>query len=66
VGRGSQIKAAIVHAADKEAARVLRETVEKSFDCVEMLTTDLSSALATHTGPGTVGVCYFPAQVLNP
>jgi len=65
VGRGSKIKAAVVHAADEEAARVMRETVEKSFDCVEMLTTNLSSALATHTGPGTVGVCYFPAQVLN-
>jgi DegV family protein with EDD domain len=65
VGRGGKIKAAIVHAADEEAAKVLREMVEKSFDCVEMLTTNLSSALATHTGPGTVGVCYFPAQVLN-
>jgi DegV family protein with EDD domain len=65
VDRGSKIKAAIVHAADEEAARVLREMVEKSFDCVEMLTTNLSSALATHTGPGTVGVCYFPAQVLD-
>lgn len=65
VGRGSEIKAAIVHAADEEAARILREMVEKAFDCVEMLTTDLSSALATHTGPGTVGVCYFPLSALQ-
>lgn len=65
VGRGSEIKAAIVHAADEEAARILREMVEEAFDCVEMLTTNLSSALATHTGPGTVGVCYFPLSALQ-
>lgn len=65
VGAGGRIKAAIVHAGDPEAARVLRELVEKSFQCVELLTTDLASALATHTGPGTVGVCYFPAEVLQ-
>jgi DegV family protein with EDD domain len=65
VGPGGQIKAALVHAADPEAARVLREMIEKNFTCVETLTTDLSSALATHTGPGTVGVCYFPASVLQ-
>jgi len=65
VGPGGRIKAAVVHAADPEAARALREMVEKNFDCVEMLTTDLASALATHTGPGTVGVCYFPAHVLQ-
>ncbi|MGQ9494231.1 MAG: DegV family protein [Anaerolineae bacterium] len=65
VGPGGKIKAAIVHAADEEAARVLRELVEKSFECVEMLTTNLSSALAVHTGPGTVGVCYFPLSVLE-
>jgi DegV family protein with EDD domain len=65
VGQGGRIKAAVVHAADEVAATQLREMVEKSFQCVEMLTSDLSSALATHTGPGTVGVCYFPAQVLT-
>jgi len=65
VGKGAQIKAAIVHAADEEAANTLRRLVEESFDCVEMLTTNLSSALAVHTGPGTVGVCYFPVKVLQ-
>ena len=65
VGAGGQIKAAIVHAADPDAAQMLREMVESSFTCIESLTTNLSSALATHTGPGTVGVCYFPASVLE-
>ncbi len=65
VGLGGRIKSAIVHAADPDAAQTLRQMVEKAFDCAESLTTDLSSALATHTGPGTVGVCYFPASALE-
>jgi len=65
VGKGGKIKAAVVHAADEQAAATLRQMVGENFDCVEMLTTNLSSALAVHTGPGTVGVCYFPAEVLR-
>jgi len=65
VGRGARLKAAIVHAGDAESAKRLRQMLEESFECVELLTTNLSSALAVHTGPGTVGVCYFPAEVLE-
>jgi len=64
VGAGAPIKAAIVHAADEEAAIELRDLVAREFQCVEMLVTNLSSALAVHTGPGTVGVCYVPMSVL--
>jgi len=66
VGRGGSIKAAVIHAADEGAAGTLRRLLEENFRCVEMLVTNLSSALAVHTGPGTVGVCYFPAEVLQP
>ena len=65
VGKGGRIKAAIVHAADEEAASALRSMVSTSFECTELLTTHLSSALAVHTGPGTVGVCYVPTSALT-
>jgi DegV family protein with EDD domain len=65
VGLGGRIKAAVVHADDDEAAARLREMLHDGFDCVELLTANLSCALAVHTGPGTVGVCYFPAEVLE-
>lgn len=65
LGAGARIKAAIVHAADEDAAQTLRGMVERSFQCVELLVTQLSSALAVHTGPGTVGVCYFPVSALD-
>ncbi len=64
VGAGAAIKAAIVHAADHDAASTLRDLVASKFQCAEMLVTNLSSALAVHTGPGTVGVYYLPASVL--
>jgi DegV family protein with EDD domain len=66
VGKGGSIKAAVIHAADEGAAGTLRGLLEESFHCAEMLITNLSSALAVHTGPGTVGVCYFPTEVLQP
>ncbi len=65
VGRGGRVKAAVVHAGDAEASEKLREMLLENFECVELLTTNLSSALAVHTGPGTVGVCYFPTDVLE-
>ena len=65
VGEGARIKVAIVHAADDEASQTLRGMVEERFECEETLVTELSSALAVHTGPGTVGVCYFPTKVLE-
>jgi fatty acid-binding protein DegV len=65
VGPRSSIKAAIVHAADEQAAATLRQMIADSFDCAELLTTHLSSALTVYTGPGSVGVCYFPIRVLD-
>ncbi len=65
VGARSSIKAAVVHAADEQAAAMLRQMISDSFHCEELLTTHLSSALAVHTGPGTVGVCHFPAKILE-
>ena len=60
VGEAGKIKAAIIHFGAPEDASVLRDMVAKRFNCVELLTTELSPALAVHTGPGTVGLCYFP------
>ena len=62
VGAGRQIKAAFVHAGAPEEAEQLRQMVEGRVDCVETLTAELSPALMVHTGPGTVGLCYFPAD----
>ncbi len=65
LGERAKIKAAIVHAGDEQAAEVLKGLISESFPCDELLTTELSCALTVHTGPGTVGVCYYPSSALQ-
>jgi len=60
VGLGARIKIGYVHAAAPEEAEKLRSIVEPNFDCQESLITELSLALGVHTGPGTVGLGFFP------
>ena len=56
------IKVAVTHAAAPERAAALLKLVLAAFDCVEVLVTQLSPALGVHTGPGCVGVNFFPVR----
>jgi DegV family protein with EDD domain len=60
VGAGAAIKVAYVHAAAREEADKLRSLVEARLHSVESLVAELSPALGVHSGPGTVGLCYYP------
>jgi hypothetical protein len=40
----------------------LRELVAAQFECVETITTWLSPALGVHSGPGTVGLHFYPVD----
>jgi DegV family protein with EDD domain len=55
----SAIKIAYVHAAACEEAEKLKEMVEQRVEVVESLITELSPALGVHSGPGTVGFCFY-------
>jgi len=57
-----RMKAAVIHFGAPGDASALRSMIEQRFECTELLVSQLSPALAVHTGPGTVGVCYFPAE----
>jgi DegV family protein with EDD domain len=60
LGEGTRIKVAFTHVAALEQLERLQELVAARFECVETIVTDLSPALVVHTGPGTVGVSFFP------
>ncbi len=60
VGKGARIKVAFTHVAALDRMRQLQERVLERFECLEVIITSLSPALAVHSGPGTVGVCFFP------
>jgi fatty acid-binding protein DegV len=56
----SAIKIAYVHAAAQSEAEKLKAMVEERVEVVESFITDLAPALGVHSGPGTVGFCYYP------
>jgi DegV family protein with EDD domain len=56
----SAVKVAYVHAAAQSEAEKLKAVVEERVEVVESFITDLAPALGVHTGPGTVGFCYYP------
>jgi DegV family protein with EDD domain len=59
VGRG-KVKIAYVHAGALDEVEKIKQLVEERLDVVESFFAELSPALAVHTGPGTVGLCYYP------
>jgi len=62
VGTMGRVKIAYVHAVAREEAEKLKRLAEERLTCVESLIAELPPALGVHSGPGTVGVCYYPVQ----
>ena len=63
MGAGTTVHAAITHADAPDEAEKLRQQVTERFNCVEMFVCELSPAIATHVGPGTVGLAFYPERV---
>jgi DegV family protein with EDD domain len=61
VGKG-KVKIAFVHAGAMEEVEKIKQLMDQRLDVVESFFAELSPALAVHTGPGTVGVCYYPVS----
>ncbi len=62
VGEGAHIRVAFMHVAAREKLETLQAMVTERFDCTETIVTELSPALAVHSGPGTVGVSFIPGS----
>ncbi|HDD60960.1 MAG: hypothetical protein DRI65_06410 [Chloroflexota bacterium] len=56
------INAAIIHADDLATALQISEKVEKLMNVKNLFVEDLSVAIATHLGPGTVGIVAYPVE----
>jgi DegV family protein with EDD domain len=59
LGKG-RARIAYVHAGAKQEVERLRQLVECKVEMVESFVSELSPALAVHSGPGTVGLCFLP------
>jgi DegV family protein with EDD domain len=58
-GKMGKIKIAYVHAGALDEVDKIRRQIEARLICVETFIAELSPALAVHSGPGTVGLCYY-------
>ncbi len=59
VGTTDPVKIGIPHAEAPEEAEELRERVERTFNCDEILVVDLACSLTVHGGPGIIGLISY-------
>jgi len=59
---GRLVHVAVLHADAFEEARLLREQVEARFRCAEVLTTAFTPVMGAHTGPGLLGLAFYPEE----
>lgn len=58
-GAAAVSRAAVIHADALEACRTLQERVQGVLEPGEMYLTEVSPVIGTHTGPGTLGLCFY-------
>ena len=56
----ARVHVGVLHAAVPERAEELRAMVADEFDCAELFTTEFSSVMGAHTGPGLLGLAFRP------
>ena len=59
---GSRIHAAILHANAPDRARMVGEWVQERYHCVEYWVDEAGPVLASHAGPGTVALGWYPEE----
>ena len=55
---GSSMRFQILHGHNAQGAALLRERLDKLFQCTWLPTSSIAPVLGAHTGPGLVGVAY--------
>ena len=59
---GSRIHAAILHANAPDRARLVGDWVQERYHCVEFWVDEAGPVLASHAGPGTVALGWYPEE----
>jgi DegV family protein with EDD domain len=54
---------AVAHANTEDEANHLIDLISAELEVVDSITTGLSPGVGTHTGPGTLGVCFLPVNL---
>lgn len=59
---GRPVNAAVIHAAAPEEAQEVTASLRAQLDCRQLIVSELSPVIGTHTGPGTVGIVIYPVE----
>jgi DegV family protein with EDD domain len=59
---GSRIHAAVLHCNAPDRARLVGEWVQERYHCVEYWVDEAGPVLASHAGPGTVALGWYPEE----
>ena len=65
VGSGGRIRLALMHAALRQEADKLYQVVKEVVARIEVFCCEFSPAPPIYTGPGMVGLCYVPEDILD-
>ena len=57
-----RVHVAVLHANALEKAESLRKLVQERFDCAEIFTCPFTPVMGAHTGPGLIGLAFYPEQ----
>ena len=56
---GNKVCVGLMHAAAPDEAEQVRQELEKQVTCSEVITVEISPAIGTHVGPGTIGIALY-------
>lgn len=59
---GRPVIAAVAHGQAPDAMEELSALMQQRMNCVQILTSELSPVIGTHTGPGTLGAAICPVE----
>lgn len=60
VTAGQKLCVAVMHADAPEQAAVFKDRIAARFDCREIFLTSFTPVMGAHTGPGLIGVAFYP------
>ena len=60
-----EVHMGVIHAAAEEEGEALYQRVKSLLSPATLLSSELSPVIGTHTGPGTLGIGYYDAAVLE-
>ncbi len=60
----SALHVSVAHAAALEEGQALAQRIREEFNPVELLFSELSPVIGTHTGPGALGIAYYDGAFL--